>query len=124
MRTHLYLGICTLVIATAFTSVPTASGAGVVVGGSHLIGLLDYSDTFTGTDAGGKPSRPYMPAVQPPAAYLVENTYGKPSISFSIGAGFSFAADSAGTPGFIYGVPSSLWACPQCKPRGSNTGFI
>lgn len=101
-----------------------ASAAGIAVGASRLIGTLDYSDTFTGTDAGGRPNRPYIAAVQPDAAYLVENTYGKPAISFDKGAGFSFAADSAGTPGLVDGVPaypSSL--APNASRAGSDGGF-
>jgi hypothetical protein len=105
-------------------NLPGIFAAGVAVGGSGLIGILDYSDTFTGTDAGGRPNRPYVPAVQPPAAYVVESTYGKPSVSFDIGAGFSFAADSAGTPGLVNGVPAyPLNLAPNASGAGSDTGF-
>jgi len=124
MRTHLCLGISTVLVGTAFSLSPTAHGAGVVVGGSHLIGTLDYSDTFTGTDAGGKPNRPYIPAVQPDAAYLVENTYGHPQISFDKREGFSFAGDSAGLPGFVQGTPNyPVNLAPNASGAGSDTGF-
>jgi hypothetical protein len=55
---------------------------------------------------------------------VVENTYGKPSISFSIGTGFSFAADSAGLPGFVDGVPNyPVGSAPNASLAGSATGF-
>ena len=82
------------------------AAAGVGVGSSSLFSTLDYSDTFTGTDAGGRPDRPYIAAVQPAPAYVVENNYGNPPLSFQIGAGFSFAADGTGTPGFVDGDPA------------------
>jgi hypothetical protein len=111
-------------LAVSLISVGSLGAAGVPVGGSGLIGVLDYSDTFTGTDAGGRPNRPYVPAVQPPAAYVVENTYGKPSVSFDIGSGFSFAADSAGTPGLVNGIPPyPLGLAPNASGAGSATGF-
>ena len=94
-------------------------GAGVTVGGSSLIGTYDYSDTFTGTADGGRPDRPYVPAVQPPSAYVVENTYGHPSTSFNIGVGFSFAADGPGAPGLVDGSPNY----PGTSGAGSVSGF-
>ena len=102
----------------------SASAAGIAIGQSGLIGTLDYSDTFTGTDDGGRPNRPYIPAVQPASAYLVENTYGKPQVSFDIGAGFSFAADRTGTPGLVNGSPAyPLGLAPNASGAGSATGF-
>ena len=83
-----------------------AHSAGVGVGFSSLgYDTLDYSDTFTGTDAGGQPDRPYIPAIQPAPAYVVESTYANPSQSFG-GASFSFAADGP--------VPGSTGA-PACR---------
>jgi hypothetical protein len=79
LRNRIATGIT---LAIVFSIGPATQAAGVAVGSSTLIGTLDYSDTFTGTDAGGRPSRPFVPAVQPPEAYIVENSYGKPSISF------------------------------------------
>lgn len=90
--------------------------AGVAVGGSSLIALLDFSDTFTQTDQGGRPDRPSTAAVQPAPAYVVENSYGNPSVSFNIGGGFSFASDTAG---LINGVP----AYPGSSGAGSATGI-
>src|SRR5688572_13016178 len=63
----------------------TLQAAGVTAGLSSLIGPYDYTDTFTGTADGGRPDRPYIPAVQPAAAYVVENTYGHPSVNFQSG---------------------------------------
>ena len=94
----------------------TLMGAGVMVGNSTLIGPLDYSDTFTGTaDGSANPNRPYIAALQPPAAYVVESNYGHPSTSFS-GASFSFASDTAG---LVNGVPNY----PGTSGTGSATGF-
>src|SRR5437762_8260878 len=73
-----------LISAAARATVLTGPGGqGVPVGQSSLIGTLDYSDTFTGTDDGSaNPSRPYQPAIQPSAAYVVESTYGNASRNF------------------------------------------
>ncbi len=102
----------------------SADGAGVAVGNSSLIGQLDYSDTFTGTDDGGAPNRPYVAAVQGPAAYVVESTYGKPSISFQIGSGFSFASDrQPGAPGFVAGANPYPTGISNASGAGSLTGF-
>lgn len=101
-------------------------GSGVPVGGSSLISTMDYGDTFTGaSDGGSNAARVYVPAVQPAAAYVVENTFGHPSTSFtsqSTGAGigeFSFAADGPGTPGLVDGSP----VYPGSSGAGSATGF-
>src|SRR4030095_4622758 len=90
-----------------------AGGRGVRVGNSSLITTLDYSDTFTGTDAGGMPNRPYVAAVQPAAAYVIESNYGGlPSVNLRTAtqpagvAEFSFASDQAGTPGLVNGSPN------------------
>lgn len=88
-------------------------GAGVSVGSSSLISVLDYSDTFTQTEQGGRPDRPSTPAAQPAPAYVVENTYGKPSISFGPVGAFSFASDGAG---LVDGTPK--------YPGGSGAGSI
>ena len=87
-------GVSTSARATVVTG---NGGQGVPVGQSSLIGPgPDYGDTFTQTDQGGQPNRPSTAAVQPAAAYVVENTYGNPSANFrsqSVGAGqaeFSF----------------------------------
>jgi hypothetical protein len=112
------------VVTLTLFSAPALFAAGVGVGASTLIGTLDYSDTFTGTDAGGRPSRPYVPAVQPAEAYMVENTYGKPAISFDRGPGFSFAADGPGLPGFVQGTPAyPTNLAPNASTAGSDTGF-
>ena len=92
--------------------------------GSDLIGVLDYSDTFTQTAQGGPPNRPETAAIQPPAAYVVENTYGNPSVNFqTVGqpsgvAAFSFASDG---PGLVPGNPQSQY--PGTSGAGSATGF-
>lgn len=90
--------------------------------GSDLIGVLDYSDTFTQTAQGGPPNRPDTPAIQPAAAYVVQNTYGNPAVNFrsqSQGAGqaeFSFASDG---PGLVDGNP----VYPGSSGAGSDTGI-
>jgi hypothetical protein len=103
-----------------------AGGRGVPVGSSSLIGILDYSDTFTGFDSGGSnPARVYVPALQPAAAYVVQNTYGHPSVNLQTNgqppgvAAFSFAADGPGTPGLVDGSPTY----PGTSGAGSATGF-
>jgi hypothetical protein len=111
---------------TALASVPvgttTVHAAGVSVGASSLIGAYDYSDTFTQTAQGGQPDRPDTPALQPPAAYVVENTYGHPSVNFQTPgqpagvAAFSFASDG---PGLVNGVP----VYPGTSGAGSATGI-
>ena len=118
------------VVALALLPVTSSDAAGVVVGGSSLIGVLDYSDTFTGTDAGGRPDRPFQAAVQSPAAYIIENSYGNPVVSFQTqnqppGVGeFSFASDdeALGRPGFVPGTPSYP-AGTNASGAGSDTGF-
>ena len=108
--------------AARATVVTGPGGGGVPVGQSSLIATLDYSDTFTQTAQGGPPNRPETAALQPPAAYVVENTYGKPSVNFQsqgLGAGsanFSFASDG---PGLVDGVP----AYPGSSGAGSATGI-
>ena len=90
--------------------------------GSALIGVLDYSDTFTQSDQGGPPNRPNTAAVQPAPAYVVQNTYGNPAVNFQTAgqpagvAAFSFASDG---PGLVNGVP----AYPGTSGAGSATGF-
>lgn len=114
------LSICAPLASAALSTGP--GGSGVTVGQSGLISTLDYSDTFTGTDAGGQPNRPFIAAVQPAPAYVVENTYGQPSQNFhspGLGAGvgnFSFASD---TNGLVNGVPSY----PGSSGAGSDTGI-
>jgi hypothetical protein len=129
MRTNYFtVGCFALFCAnTSFATVLSGTGGrGVPVGSSSLIGILDFSDTFTGSASGGSNSaRVYAPALQPPAAYIVENTYGHPSVNLqSQGqaagvAAFSFAADGPGTPGLVNGTPSY----PGTSGAGSATGF-
>ena len=115
---------CILAAAPAVRAaiVTGPGGRGVPVGQSGLIGPLDYSDTFTQTGQGGRPNRPSTPALQPAAAYVVENTYGHPSRNFQsqgLGAGvasFSFASDG---PGLVDGNP----AYPGSSGAGSATGI-
>jgi hypothetical protein len=101
-------------------------GRGVPAGLSSLISTRDYSDTFTGTDDGGSnPSRPYMAALQPAAAYAVESIFGNPAVNFRTQiqppniAEFSFAADKPGQPGLVNGTPNY----PGTSGAGSATGF-
>ena len=105
-------------------------GQGVPVGQSSLIGRLDYSDTFTGTDSGGRPNRPYQAAIQPAAAYGVETAYGNPAASFTQNRAsiplntpnFSFAGGSTpGSMGLVQGNAESVF--PGDSGAGSATGF-
>jgi hypothetical protein len=115
----------------AYAEVSTGPGGrGVTVGRSSLISTLDYSDTFTGTDDGGRPNRPYMAAVQAQGAYMIENTYANPSQQFTqvrtdTGVvpprpNFSFAADRTGTPGLL---PTAASPYPGSSGAGSDLGF-
>lgn len=109
--------------ASLLACLQSTEAAGVAVGSSSLIGSLDYSDTFTGTDDGGAADRPYVPAVQPAAAYVVESTYGNPAISFQ-GASFSFASDfQPGAPGFVAGANPYPTGITNASGAGSGTGF-
>jgi hypothetical protein len=125
---RLSLGLIALFCAqTSFATIVTGPGGrGVPVGSSSLIGVLDYSDTFTGFDNGSPNSaRIYQPALQPAAAYVVESIYGNPAVNFQsqgFGPGvaeFSFAADGPGTPGLVDGSP----IYPGSSGAGSATGF-
>jgi hypothetical protein len=87
---------------------------------------LDYSDSFTGTDAGGAADRPYLAAVQTAPTYVIESAYGGvPVVNFQTdgrpaGVGeFSIASDQAGTPGLVNGVPPY----PGSSGAGSDLGF-
>jgi len=111
--------------AAAHAAVSTgAGGQGVRVGESGLIKQYDYTDSFTGTSDGGvNPNRPYAAAVQPAPAYVVEQTFGHPSVNFqsqsrAAGVGdFSIASDSQGRVG------GEVPAYPGFSGAGSDTGF-
>jgi hypothetical protein len=101
-------------------------GQGVTGNASSLIGagLYDYVDTITGTSAGGvNPNRPYIAALQPSPAYVVEQTFGHPSVNFQtagqpIGvAAWSIAADNQGH------VLPEVPVYPGSSGAGSATGF-
>lgn len=103
-------------------------GQGVTVGNSSLSGQLDLSDSFTGTaDGSANPNRPYVAAVQPAAAYVLENTYGNLGRSWNTGIGFSFASDAGATnPGFVDGTPAypgNAGSNSNTSGSGSGTGF-
>lgn len=129
-RTLVAAAMCAYAPAAFAAVIEGPGGRGVPVrtepggAGSDLIGVLDYSDTFTQSAQGGRPGRPSTPAIQPAAAYAVENTYGNPAAGFSsagqgLGAGqanFSFASD---TDGLVDGVP----AYPGFSGAGSDTGI-
>ncbi len=105
------LTLSSLAVATA-----SVQAAAVSVGSSSLIAALDYSDTFTQSAQGGvNPNRPDTPALQPPPAYVIEQSYGNPVISFA-NAGFSFASDG---PGLVPGTPSY----PGTSGAGSASGI-
>jgi hypothetical protein len=103
--------LSSLAVATA-----SVHAAAVSVGNSSLIAALDYSDTFTQTAQGGvNPNRPDTAAIQPAPAYVIEQSYGNPVVSF-VNASFSFASDG---PGLVNGVPNY----PGTSGAGSATGI-
>lgn len=110
-------GLCAGALSSA------ASAAGVMAGGSSLFDTPDYTDTFTGTDSGGIPGRPYIAAGLP--EYRIESNYGNPSTHYiqQPGSVFSIASDAG--PGFVQGgapaYPTSLGA--NASGAGSDTGF-
>jgi hypothetical protein len=129
MRIAKALIVCAAGAALAWSPVASAvvstgpGGSGVRVGQSSLIGVLDYSDTFTGSDSGGRPNRPYVAQPQGSAAYTLENTYGNPARNFlqngTSNPEFSFAADGPGLPGLVDGSPTY----PGSSGAGSDSGF-
>jgi hypothetical protein len=111
---------------SAFAVVTTGpGGSGVTVGNSGLIGQFDLSDTFRGApDGSSNPLRVYVPMIQGPGAYVLENTHGNLSRSWT--AGFSFASDGAGDPGFVNGnpaYPGNPALNNNTSGSGSGTGF-
>lgn len=117
-----------LASTTASAVVTVGSGGqGVTVGSSSLIKHLDLSDTMTGAaDGSSNALRIYAAAVQPPGAYVIENTHGNVSRSWAA-ASFSFASDRSNTnPGFVDGVPSypgNAGTNENTSGSGSLTGF-
>lgn len=97
-------------------------GSGVTAHQSSLISTYDYTDSFTGTDAGGQPNRPFIASVQTAPTYVVENTCGNPSVNFQTQgqpagvAAFSIASEPTG---LVDGVP----AYPGSSGAGSVNGF-
>ncbi|MBN2024859.1 MAG: PEP-CTERM sorting domain-containing protein [Pirellulales bacterium] len=113
-----------IVVAIAVSQV-VAAGTGVPVGSSSLIKILDYSDTFTGTDFGGLPDRDavggwplstvdYPENGVPGEGLAVENCYGHPTQLWPDVA-WSIARDETALPGATpwYGGSSA----------GSDTGM-
>ncbi|MCA9262797.1 MAG: hypothetical protein KDA60_03070, partial [Planctomycetales bacterium] len=110
-----------LLVAFAFAAQTHAQG--VTAGLSSLFDTIDYGDTFTGTDDGGIPGRPYVAAGLP--EYPIENSYGNPSTHYvqQPGSAFSIASDLG--PGFVQGTtplyPTDLGG--NASGAGSDTGF-
>jgi len=115
----------------AVAAIATSAGAVVPVGSSSLIKVLDYSDTFTGTDFGGLMDRDAMggfplSAVDyhgagvpgngiPGEGLAVENCYGNPARSWSDWV-WSIARDDTVSPGGTWGYPGGSGA-------GTDTGM-
>lgn len=92
-----------------------AENTGVAAGSSHLIAELDYSDTFTGTDAGGIAGRtPWGGYPVPVEGLAVENCYGNPQAQWTEAA-WSINADDNALPGV------TPW--PGGSGAGSATGM-
>ncbi len=110
-------------VAWTFGSAGFAVAAGVPAGSSILFTIPDYTDTFTGTDDGGIPGRPYIAVGLP--SYPIENNFGNPRTHFiqQPGSAFSIASDAG--PGFVQGgapaYPTSLGV--NASGAGSDTGF-
>lgn len=87
------------------------------------IQTMDYSDTFTGTDDGGIPGRPYVAAGLP--EYRIEDNHGNSVTHFTQQPGSAFSIASDLGPGFVQGgapaYPTSL--APNASGAGSDTGF-
>jgi len=108
--------------AAAFTTLAVAPhaliAAGVSVGGSSLIGQLQYSDTFTiGAGAATAARQAYAPQTYPLPAGVdaVENTHGNPAQAWGSGP-FSIATDAAQ-------FPTAAAPYPGNSGAGSDTGF-
>jgi len=91
-----------------------AENTGVAVGSSRLIVDLDYSDTFTGTEAGGMAGRDWGVYPVPAAGLPVENCYGNPQQQWPE-AYWSINADDNALPG------NTPW--PGGSGAGSETGM-
>jgi hypothetical protein len=127
---------CTLSSAAHAAVLVGAGGRGVPIRtepggvGSDLIGVLDYSDTFTGNEDGGLvPDRAYS-GLRAQSAYMVENTYGNPEVQLTQRRTndtvspprpfMSFAADKEGRPGIS---ATAATPYPGTSGAGSDTGF-
>lgn len=114
------LRLC-LGIVVAHAGAVSSFAAGVPVGGSKLIGTVQYSDTFTLTQHSGIAERPdgYLPfSWNPgynPGGLNVENNYGNPSQAWSSDH-WSLNQDSS-----VYGAASSPY--PGNSGAGSDTGI-
>ncbi|MBP7049736.1 MAG: discoidin domain-containing protein [Phycisphaerae bacterium] len=91
-----------------------AENTGVAVGSSRLIVDLDYSDTFTGTDAGGMAGRSWGVYPVPAEGLPVENCYGNPQRQWPE-AYWSINSDDNALPG------NTPW--PGGNGAGSETGM-
>ncbi|MBN2024860.1 MAG: PEP-CTERM sorting domain-containing protein [Pirellulales bacterium] len=134
-RLLFFIGAAVLAVSFGLS----AQAGGVSVGSSSLIGALDYSDTFTGTDFGGLPDRDAaggwpLSAVDYPSpgngvfgeGLAVESTYGNPARSWVDGA-WSIARDGTALNGeSIYPGDSgagSATGMTQTGPWGSDWGI-
>lgn len=105
-------------------STPVSRRGGVRPGSSILMGQVDYSDTFTGTDAGGSPGRSFDATLQSPPAYVVESTFENQQMSFQSGNFFSFASDAGqGMDPQVVINHYPYWNSPDASDAGSDTGM-
>ena len=88
---------------------------GVAVGGSSVIGTLDYSDSFTLTAKGGNPGRVASATPETPPATVMENNHGNPAQTWSSGV-WSLSYDPA-----VWATGASPYSGPS--GTGSDTGF-
>ena len=105
----------------AALAAPPAWASGVAVGSSALIDTLDYSDTFTISDA--RPDGVY-PFSDPAAAALVESTYGNPQVSWNLNGQPAFGSINSDST-YFNGTWGDFTILPYPGPSGvgSATGI-
>ena len=123
------ISVCAVIPAARATVLTGEGGSGVPVGQSSLIGTLDYSETFTGSDDQAA-LRYFRGGLRPQEAYNVESTYGNPPQQLTqqrTDTGvtpprpfMSFASDAGDRPGLS---ATAATPYPGNSGAGSDTGF-
>jgi hypothetical protein len=117
MKSH-RIGLLCAGVSILAVAPHTVLAAGVSVGGSSLIGQLQYSDSFT-IGAGGATAARQAYGAQtyplPAGVDAVENNQGNPAQSWGTGP-FSIATDASN-------FPTAAAPYPGTSGAGSDTGF-